>query len=271
MTVPNASTDIPVASTSPAKLLFGRPLLLRDFSHLRHDNSFSHLNNGSFGASPTVVVERAEELRREWYSNPDKFWYERTQPLLVESRKAVATLIGAPFEAVAFVDNATTGGNVVAHRVMWDFVEGKSAKGDLIIVQSSTYAAVKYTFQAHCVRAGATLLSIALPFPALTPTATVAQWTSSLRELLRLHPGRQVRLVVLDHIASENAIKYDIEGLAKATRDVCREEGVADALEIFVDGAHGPGHAEVDVVKWDVDYYTGNMHKWCFTPTSCAV
>ncbi|KXS15260.1 PLP-dependent transferase [Gonapodya prolifera JEL478] len=258
-------------SQSSPQPVFGRPLLHKDFPHLRSDNGFAHLNNGSFGSSPLSVVEYADQLRREWYSNPDEFWYERTQPLLVESRNAVAKLIRAPSDAVAFIDNATTGAAIVAHRVMWDFVEGKCQKGDLVIHQSSTYASVKYALDAHCTRAGATSVSIPLPFPAVSPSETVATWSLHLRATIRAHPGRGVRLVVLDHIASENGVKYDVGALARETRRVCEEEGVGERMEVFVDGAHGPGQAEVDVGKWDVDYYTGNMHQWCFTPTSCAV
>jgi len=37
-----------------------------------------------------------------------------------------------------------------------------------------------------------------------------------------------------------------------------------------VDGAHGPGHVDVDLAAIDADWYTGNCHKWLNAAKGCA-
>jgi isopenicillin-N epimerase len=38
-----------------------------------------------------------------------------------------------------------------------------------------------------------------------------------------------------------------------------------------VDGAHAPGAIPLDIPALGVDWYTGNLHKWAWTPRSCGI
>jgi isopenicillin-N epimerase len=88
------------------------------------------------------------------------------------------------------------------------------------------------------------------------------------------HPGQIVdavdaaitsktRIAIVDHITSGTALIMPVADIAER----CRKRGVA----VLVDGAHAPGAIPVDIPSLGVDWYTGNLHKWAWSPRSSGV
>lgn len=73
--------------------LFGDALRKEHFPH--HVDTVVRLNNGSFGACPSCVMDAAEKYRQMWMERPDEFWDETLGVSMEESRKATAEQVGA--------------------------------------------------------------------------------------------------------------------------------------------------------------------------------
>jgi isopenicillin-N epimerase len=70
-------------------------------------------------------------------------------------------------------------------------------------------------------------------------------------------------MAIVDHITSGSALVFPVAAIAAR----CRARGVP----LLVDGAHAPGAIDLDIPSLGADWYIGNLHKWCWTPRSCAI
>ena len=80
----------------------------------------------------------------------------------------------------------------------------------------------------------------------------------------QLSAAPHIKFALLDHITSPTAVVLPIARLCA----ICRAHGV----RVMVDGAHAPGNMlpNLDIPSIGADWYTGNLHKWCFTPKGSA-
>jgi isopenicillin-N epimerase len=105
---------------------------------IKEDIAF--LNHGSFGACPRPVFEEYQRWQRELEGDPVDFIGRRTQDLMLESKKELATYLNAPVEQMVFVPNATYGINVVARSLQLE-------PGDEILTTNHEYGAVNNTWR----------------------------------------------------------------------------------------------------------------------------
>lgn len=70
-------------------------------------------------------------------------------------------------------------------------------------------------------------------------------------------------MFLADHITSPTALVFPLREMIAE----CRKRRVL----VFIDGAHAPGQVEINLEELRPDFYTGNFHKWVFTPRGCAI
>jgi isopenicillin-N epimerase len=230
------------------------------------DPAVTYLNHGTVGATPRVVLAAQEAMRDEIERQPARFLLRELMSIGLQGQAAtsgppgmphhrlraaaaaVAPWLGVTGDDLVFVDNATTGANAV-------LASFELQPGDEVLVTNRTYGALVRAAGHHAARRGATLVTAVLRFPAGDPQELVAALARALTP--------RTRLAVLDHVSPETALVMPLAEMAR----VCRERGVA----VLADGAHAPGALAVDIPSYGVDYYTANLHKWAFSPRSCAV
>jgi isopenicillin-N epimerase len=204
------------------------------------DPDIVFLSHGTYGACPRPVFERYQAWQRELEREPVEFLSRRVEDLLAEARAALAAYIGTRPDDITFVQNATTGVNLAARAL-------DLRPGDEVLSTDLEYGACDYTWEQICARAGARYVRAEIPLPLDdVATALFAQRTE------------RTRAVYISHITSETGLLLPVEQIVARAH--------AEGLVAIVDGAHAPGHVDLDLDALGADFYAGNCHKWMCAP-----
>lgn len=222
------------------------PFDVRDVFAL--DPSLAFLNHGSFGACPRSVLERQAELRARMERNPMQFFVRDLEGLLDEARAAVAPLVGAAPEDLAFVPNATAAVNAVARSI-------DLAPGDELLTTDHAYAACRNALAFVAERTGARVVVAQVPFPLDHP--------DRVTEAVLGAASPRTRLALIDHVTSPTGLVLPVEPIVR---------GLADrGIDTIVDAAHALGMVPCDVTAIGAAYWVSNAHKWLCCPKGTAV
>jgi isopenicillin-N epimerase len=237
-----------------AVMNFGREMR----EHWYLDPAITYLNHGTVGAPPRAVIAEQFRLVEEIERNPARFMLRELNdpfgrgdepPLLRRAAAKVAPFVGVdPDDDLLFVDNITTGANAVLRSFPF-------TSGDEIVVTSLGYGGITNAASYAARERGASLRTIELPGPGAPPAEFVERISDGL--------AVNTRVLVVDHLAANTALVLPLREIA----DVCHANGTL----VLADGAHVPGNIELDIPALGVDWYTGNLHKWAWTPRSSGI
>lgn len=215
----------------------------------RLDPDVVHLNHGSFGACPIEVLDAQSVLRTEMEANPVAFLLRRYQPLLEDSREAMAAFVGADPAGLVFVPNATYGVNSALRSI-----EGRLRPGTELVITSHTYNACRNAVVVTAERVGATVVVANIPFPITGADEAVAAVLDAVTE--------RTAVVIIDHVTSPTGIVLPVEEIIAA---------IDSSVTVLVDGAHAAGMVDVDLSTLGAAFYTANCHKWICAPKGAAI
>lgn len=225
---------------------------MRSAGDIRRDFLLSpdvaHLNHGSYGATPRPVLERQQELRHELEAGPVEFLARRLPDAIEDVRGRVAAYVGARDPgSIVFLPNSTAALNAVAASLPLE-------EGDDVLVTGLEYGAMRVLWEDIAARTGARVVVADVPLPATHEQDVVdAIWAA-------VTP--RTRLVFMSHITSESALVLPVAELCRRARQA--------GITSVVDGAHGPGHVDLDLDTLGADCYAGNGHKWLCAPKGAA-
>lgn len=199
----------------------------------------TYLNTGTVGIMPRPVLERHLTAIAS-YESGGHVAQPEAQAGYERSRRALAALIGASPECLAFTRNATDGVNLIAAGL-------KLSSTDVALTTDQEHPAVILPWAAAERRGGAGLEI----FPVgASPAETLESFKRALKP--------ETRVVIVSHVSCETGQRLPVEEICR----VCRERGVWT----LVDGAQSLGQFPVDVNAIGCDFMTGNGHKWLAGP-----
>ncbi|CDU24984.1 related to isopenicillin N epimerase [Sporisorium scitamineum] len=212
------------------------------------DDNYVPLNNGSFGACPNYVLDVIKELLDEAERRPDTFLRVQYQPLLNRARRGVAELVGCDVDDLVFVNNATTGVNVVLRGL-----NGTWQEGDAILEYDTVYGACGKTAQ-YIVDSNPTfglrLVKVPLVYP-VTHEEVIAKTKQAIVDAEA--KGIKIRVGIVDAISSVPGVIFP-ENIVT----LFRQHNILS----LIDGAHAVGQIPLSLRKTDPDFFISNCHKW---------
>jgi len=202
-----------------------------------------HLNTGTLGATPRIVLDSIVATMHQIEGNPavNMFSWGGTQ--MDEVRSKAAGFIGADLDEVAFTRNTTEGMNTLA-----DGLDLKA--GEQILTTNHEHGGGIVCWQNLRKRKGVEIVYVKLP-----------RFVESKQQLVDLIAEKitpRTRVCSLPHIDTINGVILPLEEISRITRP--------KNIFLVADGAQAPGQVQVDVKKLRVDAYAFSSHKWLLGP-----
>jgi isopenicillin-N epimerase len=210
--------------------------------HFLLDPDLVFFNHGSFGACPRVVIEAQQQFQHQMERNPVEFLGRRSAANLLVARAALAQFVGTSACDLVFVENATVGVNILAHSLTLE-------SGDEILASDHEYGACEEAWRRRCRQSGASYRKVKVPLP-----FDAGQMVEAFRRAIT--PA--TRVLFFSHMTSPTALLFPIEQLI----ELAHQRGIM----VVIDGAHGPALVDLNLDALEVDFYTGNCHKWMCAP-----
>ena len=207
------------------------------------DKKTTFLNHGSFGACTKEVMNQYIEFQYRLENQPVHFIEKEIPDLMTKSRKSLSTFLNVDSNDLILIDNPTTAINEIIRSL-------KLQPGDEIISTDHEYGAMDKAWEFVTEKTGSIYKNIKLPFP--------IESDNDITSTLINNCSDKTKVLFISHITSPTAIIFPVKELC----DFARKNNIIT----IIDGAHAPGHIELDIMNLNPDYYIGTCHKWLCTP-----
>ena len=192
-----------------------------------------YLNNGTFGPSPTPVLDALKESFEQTNTSGE---YGHIAPL----RAHLADFVGIKESEISLTHNTTEGINIM----VW----GLPLKtGDEVII----------TYHEHAGNAIPWLNRAKLHGIVLKPFEPGKTHEENL-ELIKNLVTPKTKVIAIPHITCTTGLVMPIKEIA----DFAKGKGIYTAI----DGAHGAGTFDLNLKELGIDFYSSSYHKWVLGP-----
>lgn len=207
----------------------------------------TYLNHGSFGACPKPIFENYQYFQSELEKEPVQFIAKKSVDYLKQSKNALADYIGCGAEDFFFTPNPTIAINTIMRSL-------ELQPGDEILATNHEYGAMDKTWNFYCKETGVKYVRQNISLPIVSKEQILEDFWNGYTS--------KTKVIFINQISSCTALIFPVKEIC----DKAKELG----LITIVDGAHVPGHIDLNIEELKPDFYTGTLHKWMLAPKGCS-
>lgn len=207
------------------------------------DPSVTYLNHGSFGACPKLIFAAYQQLQLELETQPVAFILQKTPVYLAKAKEALASYIGCDKDDFFFTQNPTIAINTLMRSLQLQ-------PGDEILATNHEYGAMDMTWNFFCKKTGARYVRQEISLPVVSKEQLLDEFWKGYSD--------KTKVVFINQMSSATALIFPVKEIVERAKEL--------GLITIVDGAHVPGHIDLNIADLDPDYYTGTLHKWMLAP-----
>ena len=207
------------------------------------DKDIIFLNHGSFGSCPKPIFQDYQNWQKLLESQPVQFLQKSLYPALKKSRVTLSNFIGCSEDEIIFFENPTTAVSNIIYNL-------KLKRNDEVLMTNHEYGALVRAWCAWSKKTGVKIVQQKIPVPILTEK----QFTEAFFQGIT----KKTKVIFISQITSPTALIFPIKHII----NYAKKNGIIT----IVDGAHVPGHIELNINDLGCDFYTGAIHKWLCAP-----
>jgi isopenicillin-N epimerase len=201
------------------------------------------LNHASFGACPKPIFEEYQRFQLELEIEPVFFIQKKAASYLKIAREQLSEYIGCNSVDLFFTPNPTFAVNTIMRSLNLE-------AGDEILSTNHEYGAMDRTWNFYCKKSGTKYIRQNISLPIVSKEQILKEFWSGYTS--------KTKIIFLNQISSCTALIFPVKEIC----DKARELG----LITIIDGAHVPGHIDLNILDLNPDFYTGTLHKWMLAP-----
>ena len=207
------------------------------------DPNITFLNHGSFGSCPKPIFEEFQRFQLELESEPVDFIQRRQPKYLKAARESLARFVGCKADDLFFTSNPTFAINIIMRSI-------KLNEGDEILTTNHEYGAMDRTWNFYCKKSGAKYIRQEISLPIVSKEQIIEEFWKGYT--------KNTKVIFLNQMSSATALIFPVKEICDKAQQL--------GLITIVDGAHVPGHIDLNISGLNPDYYTGTLHKWMLAP-----
>ena len=207
------------------------------------DKTITFLNHGSYGSCPIPVFEDYQKWQRKLEKQPVEFLTNDLWEALKHSRVTLSKFVGCDEDEVLFFSNPTSAiANVINSLNLND--------GDEVLMTDHEYGALVRQWNLWGEKNNVKIKQQKVPVPVTSKDMFIDNFWRGV--------SKKTKVIFISQITSPTAIIFPVKEIV----DLAKNKGILT----IIDGAHAPGHIDLNIHSLGCDFFTGAIHKWLCGP-----